>query len=204
MRWSPFLPVDSGVHPLPHFFQASMLLQMWMPRSLTRFTITTSLPLALRISETLQPRRLLRIWPRCKGLLVFGEEYSITTFLPSAERRPKFSFSWFSRKKSSQKLSDIRMLRKPFTTLNLAIIVDSFIISAPISLASCSGLRPASFPKGNTTTVRSPSNSGLVFWKLTCWALGSCPYKVLNDLIKSCLSISSNIMVNIILVQRYV
>ena len=61
------------------------------------------------------------------------------------------------------------------TRRGLHIMEDSFIISAPISLASCSGLRPDNLPKGKTTTVRSPSNSGLVFWKLTCCAGGSCP-----------------------------
>ena len=35
--------------------------------------------LNLLISDTLQPSRLLRIWPRCNGLLVFGDEYSTTT-----------------------------------------------------------------------------------------------------------------------------
>ena len=196
------MPVDSGVQPLPHFCQANMLLQICIPLSFTKLTRTTFLPLAFMISETLQPNRLLRIWPKCKGLFVLGEEYSTTTFFPETGLRPNSRFSWFSLKKFTQNLSEINKLRKPFTTLNLAIISDSLIISAPISLANCSGLRPANFPKGNTTMVMSPSNSGRVFWKFTCCTGGSCPYKVANDFINNCLNTCSNIITLVFLIAK--
>ena len=79
MRWSPFLPLVSGVSPFPHFSHASIDLQMCMPLSFTMFVFTTRLPFASIIFERLQPSRLLRTCPRCSGLLVLGEEYSIIT-----------------------------------------------------------------------------------------------------------------------------
>ena len=49
------------------------------------WVLYTFLPDALMISATEYPKRLLRMCPKCKGLLVFGEEYSIITAFSFAE-----------------------------------------------------------------------------------------------------------------------
>src|SRR5437762_1928484 len=92
-----------------------------MPRSFTMFTFFTLFPVALSNSETDQPKRLLRMWPRCNGLLVLGEEYSTSTgFMvePGADCFiPNDSSDNADRKFSSQLSSFKTKLRKPFTTL---------------------------------------------------------------------------------------
>ena len=77
-----------GVAPAAYFCQASILLQMAMPRSLMICTRTTSLPAASRMRAVDSPSRMLRTWPRCRGLLVLGEQYSTITFSPLEGWRP--------------------------------------------------------------------------------------------------------------------
>ena len=60
MRWSPFLPDDSGVSPLPYSCHASIDLQICMPRSLTILVFTTRQPLASCMRAIEEPSRLLR------------------------------------------------------------------------------------------------------------------------------------------------
>ncbi len=72
-----------------------MDLQMWMPRSLIRFTRSTSAPQASSIRATAMPIASLRRCPRCSGLLVLGQENSTTTRWPAspplAPKRPPWA-----------------------------------------------------------------------------------------------------------------
>ena len=177
MRWSPFLPDDSGVSPLPYFSHANMDLQIWIPRSFTMFVFTTLLPLASIICANDHPRRLLRTCPRCKGLLVLGEEYSIITRgeLSVACFIPKCSSASMTFSSSSQAPPPTLRFRKPFTTLNFSTAVQFACRYSPISCAVCSGLFFAAFTKGKTTSVRLPSNSLLVFCSCSIFSVASMP-----------------------------
>ena len=181
MRWSPFLPDDSGVSPLPYFSHASIDLQIWIPRSLTMFVFTTLLPLASIICANDHPRRLLRTCPRCRGLLVLGEEYSIITRgaspCPSKGRgaKPKRGSASMAFSSSSQAPPPTLRFRKPFTTLNFSTAEQFACRYSPISCAVCSGLFLAAFTKGNTTSVRLPSNSLLVFCSCSIFSVASMP-----------------------------
>ena len=159
------MPLDSGVSPLPHFCHASIDLHICMPRSLTMLVFTTWLPLASIILANDHPNRLLRTWPRCRGLLVFGDEYSIMTSgdCSLAAFLPYCSSASIAFSNSSQAPSPIDRLRNPFTTLNFSTAAQCSCRYSPISCAVCSGLFLAARTKGNTTSVRFPSNSLLVF-----------------------------------------
>ena len=135
MRWSPFLPLDSGVSPLPYFSQASIDLQIWIPRSFTILVFTTLLPLASMICANDQPKRLLRTCPRCKGLFVLGEEYSIITRGESsfACLVPKCSSLSMASNSCSQAPSPTQRFRKPFTTLNFSTAGQFACRYSPIS-----------------------------------------------------------------------
>ena len=164
MRWSPFLPAFSGVMPSPHFCHASIDLQMWMPRSLTMLVFTTLLPQALRISASENPSRLLRTCPRCRGLLVLGDEYSTITSgeFSSACFMPKSGVSMMCSSTEFQNVGSITRLRNPFITLKRSTAGSFSTSQLPISVPTASGLFRAAFTHGNTTTVRLPSNSFLV------------------------------------------
>ncbi len=177
MRWSPFLPLDSGVSPLPYFSHASIDLQIWIPRSFTMLVFTTLLPLASMICANDHPRRLLRTCPRCRGLLVLGEEYSIITRGESSVACfiPKCSSASMAFSSSSQAPPPTLRFRKPFTTLNFSTALQFACRYSPISCAVCSGLFLAAFTKGNTTSVRLPSNSLLVFCSCSIFSVASMP-----------------------------
>ena len=167
MRWSPFLPLDSGVSPLPYFSHASIDLQIWIPRSFTMLVFTTLLPLASMICANDHPRRLLRTCPRCRGLLVLGEEYSIITRGESSVACfiPKCSSASMAFSSSSQAPPPTLRFRKPFTTLNFSTAEQFACRYSPISCAVCSGLFLAAFTKGNTTwrpCHRGPSRHRLL------------------------------------------
>ena len=55
---------------------------MCMPRSFTRFAMITRCPFAFKICDTDQPRKFVLMCPKCSGLFVFGDEYSIMMVLP--------------------------------------------------------------------------------------------------------------------------
>ena len=177
MRWSPFLPLDSGVSPLPHFSQASIDLQIWMPRSFTILVFTTLLPLASIICARLQPSRLLRTCPKWRGLLVLGDEYSIITsgLLSSACFSPKWSSVSMVLSRLSHASWAMTRLRNPFTTLYAATAGHFSTKYCPISSATSSGFFLAIFTKGNTTRVRLPSNSFFVFCSCTIFSGTSWP-----------------------------
>ena len=177
MRWSPFLPLLSGVSPLPYFSHASMDLQMCMPRSLTMLVFTTLLPLAAIILARALPSRLLRTCPRWRGLLVLGDEYSIITRgdCGVAGVRPYCSWAWMSSSSSIQAAGATVRFRKPLMTLKAATAGSLPTRYAPISCAVCSGPLRDMRRKGNTTSVRCPSNSFFVFCNCTSLAGTSCP-----------------------------
>ena len=177
MRWSPFLPLVSGVSPLPYFSHASIDLQIWIPRSFTILVFTTLFPLASIIWARDHPSRLLRTCPRCRGLLVLGDEYSIITSgeLSSAFFSPYLGSLSISVSKSSQAACDMTRLRNPFTTLYADTALQFSFRNSPISWAVSSGFFLEIFRNGNTTTVRLPSNSCLVFWIWTIFGSTSWP-----------------------------
>ena len=177
MRWSPFLPLVSGVSPLPHLSHASIDLQMCMPLSFTMLVFTTRLPLASMICASDQPSRLLRTCPRWRGLLVLGDEYSIMTSgdLSSACFSPKVGSAFMLLSSESHAALATVMLRKPFTTLNFSTALQFCPSHCPISWAVSSGFLCDILRNGNTTSVRLPSNSRLVFCSCTIFSGTSCP-----------------------------
>lgn len=74
-------------------------------------------PFAARICATEYPSRLLRMWPRCSGLFVLGDEYSIITVRPVAGACPKVSSATISAKRAPQNEASSERFRKPFITL---------------------------------------------------------------------------------------
>ena len=165
MRWSPFFPLLSGVSPLPHFSHASIDLQIWIPRSFTMFVFTTRLPFACIICASDHPSRLLRTCPRCRGLLVLGDEYSIiTSGLSSvAFLYPKSASALMSLSRLIHASCDTTRLRNPLTTLKSATTEVSFSSCSPISCAVSFGFFFDVLRNGNTTSVRLPSNPSFVF-----------------------------------------
>ena len=83
------MPVLSGVAPSKRCCQAYMDLQMCTPLSFTSVALITSLPAALSSSDTENPSRLLRTCPRCRGLLVLGDENSTIILFPVGGSWPK-------------------------------------------------------------------------------------------------------------------
>ena len=161
-RWSPLIPVDSGVAPLPTFSHASMDLQMCTPLSLTRVVLITLLPLAFRSLDTESPRRLFLMWPRCRGLLVFGDENSTMMFLPVVGRSPKSLSATISPKSSFQNRLENNRLRKPLTQLYSEISGTFAFSHSPMALPVFSGVECDRRSSGKTTSVKSPVNSFLV------------------------------------------
>ena len=146
------------------------------------FVFTTRLPLASIIFANDQPSRLLRTCPRCRGLLVLGDEYSIIT-------RGDWSVAFFSPYVGSALIALSRlthafcattMFKKPFTTLKRSTASQCSCSHWPISCAVSSGFLRDIFRKGNTTSVRLPSNSRLVFCSCTMLSGTSCPYRALT------------------------
>ena len=148
-----------------------------MPRSLTMFVLTTLLPLASMIFASDQPRRLLRTWPKCSGLLVLGELYSIITKgeLSVAFRSPNLASALMSLSNPTQASLAITRFKKPFTTLKAATAVHFATKALPISCAVCSGFFFEIFRNGKTTSVRLPSKPLRVFCSCTILAGTSCP-----------------------------
>ena len=182
MRWSPLMPVLSGVAPFPYFSHANMLLQICMPRSFTILVFTTRLPLAAMMLAKAHPNRLLRTCPKCKGLLVLGEEYSIMTKgeWSVASVRPNCTSWWISVSRPIQLAGAITRFRKPLTALKSATTEGISVFRKwPSSWAVSSGFLRDIFKKGKTTNVRCPANSFFVFWSCTVSGAMSCPYKVL-------------------------
>ena len=173
MRWSPFFPLVSGVSPLPYFNHASIDLQMCMPRSFTMLVFTTLLPLASIICANDHPSRLLRTWPRWRGLLVLGDEYSIITNGDCSVMAfsPNFSSLFIEASSSIQASWAITRFRNPFTTLNSEMALQLSLRYSPISCAVSSGFFFEIFRNGNTTSVRFPSNSRFVFCSCTIFSL---------------------------------
>ena len=70
----------------------------------------------------LKPSKLLRTWPKCNGLLVFGDEYSIITSGLSAVTglKPKFLSALTFSSTLVQNDFSMVMFKKPFITLNFA------------------------------------------------------------------------------------
>ena len=66
-----------------------------------------------KILEQAQPKRIFRICPKCKGLLVLGDEYSIITRVSFEGESPKWTFLAVSATKFVQKLSEIDKFKKP-------------------------------------------------------------------------------------------
>ena len=81
--------------------------------------------------------------------------------------------------KSNHAVCEITRLRNPLTTLKSATSAIFAFSHSPISCAVASGLFLESFRKGNTTSVRFPSNSALVFCNCTIFSGTSCPYNAL-------------------------
>src|SRR5205085_8595259 len=98
-------------------FHATMLLQMCIPLSFAMAVLFTSKPFALNISEILHPKKLFRRCPRCNGLLVLGDEYSTTIFLPVAGILPYSAFEKLSVRNCSQWSSATERFRNPLMTL---------------------------------------------------------------------------------------
>ena len=131
-----------------------MLLQMWMPRSLAMQVFTTSYPLALLISATLQPKKLFRRCPRCRGLFVLGEEYSTITFRlgrrPAAQIRLVIAFT---QEGQPAAVCD-REVQKAFDhVITDEQIGPSRTSACPSSLPNTSGDRRSGLTKENNTTV---------------------------------------------------
>ncbi len=145
------------------------------------FVFTTLLPLASIILARLQPRRLLRTCPRCNGLLVFGEEYSIITSgeFSSAVFSPNFPSAWMSLSSPTHAAGATTRFRKPFTTLNELTALQLAARYSPISCAVSSGFFLDIFRNGNTTSVRLPSKVLFVFCSCTIFPGTSCPYSSL-------------------------
>ena len=163
------MPVLSGVAPLPHFSHASIDLQMCMPRSFTMFVFTTLLPLAAIICERLHPNKLLRTCPRCNGLLVLGDEYSIITSGASlpASFSPYLGAALMSLSSDTQAAGATTMFKKPCTTLYFSTAGQFSCRYLPISSAVSAGFLCDIFRKGNTTRVRLPSNVAFVLCNCT-------------------------------------
>ena len=77
----------------------------------------TLLPASESICATEYPSRLLRMWPRCSGLLVLGDEYSTITVLPVGEPLPKSASATTSASLSPQNALLNERFRKPLMTL---------------------------------------------------------------------------------------
>ncbi len=107
-----------------------------------------------------------------------GEEYSIIT---NGASSPAFlypqsgsaSMSW---SRLSHAAGAMTRFKNPFTTLKSAIAVQFAFRYSPISCAVSSGFFFDVRNKGNTTRVRLPSKSLLVFCKATIFSGTSCPY----------------------------
>ena len=110
-------------------------------------------PFAARICATEYPSRLLRMCPRCSGLLVLGDEYSIITVRPVAGACPKASSAAISAKRAAQKLLSSERFRKPFITLKALISGMLAVIYSPISVAVASGDLRLRRSSGNVTRV---------------------------------------------------
>ena len=126
---------------------------------------TTRLPLASMICASDHPSRLLRTCPRWSGLLVLGDEYSIITSGEASVTgfSPNFSFWFISLSSASHAFLSMTRLRKPPTALKSAIASQFCLMYSPISRAVSSGFLREILRNGNTTSVRLPSNSFLVF-----------------------------------------
>ena len=143
------------------------------------FVFTTRLPLASIICANDHPKRLLRTCPKCSGLLVFGEEYSIIT---NGDRSvaffsPKCGSLSISLSSPSHAFCDMTRFRKPLTTLYDAMASQCSAIHAPISSAVSSGFFFDVLSSGNTTRVRLPSNSFFVFCSCSRLSSTSAPYR---------------------------
>ena len=91
--------------------------------------------------------------PRCRGLLVLGDEYSIIIVRPVGSASPNDASAAISPKRSIQKAGERLRLRNPLMTLKAAICGLSATMRAPISLAVTSGDLWLSFSNGNVTSV---------------------------------------------------
>ena len=192
------MPLDSGVSPLPHFSHASIDLQIWMPLSLTIFVFTTLLPLASIICASDHPRRLFLTCPRWRGLLVFGDEYSIITSGESslAVFSPKRGALSMSLSSESHALEAMVMFRNPFTTLKSATASQLRARYSPMSWAVSSGFLWDILRRGNTTSVTFPSKLLFVFCRAACSAVTSAPYSSLTAFTIELLICDSTFMIN--------
>ena len=154
-----------------------MDLQMWIPRSFTIFVLTTLLPFAATMLANALPKRLLRTCPKWSGLFVFGEEYSIITNGEASVTciKPYCSSAWISFSNSIHVADAIVRFKNPFITLNAATAGSFAFRYSPISCAVCSGPFFDIFRKGNTTSVKCPSNSFFVFCICTIFSGTSWP-----------------------------
>ena len=91
--------------------------------------------------------------PRCRGLLVFGDENSTMTVLPVGACCPKSSVEAMPENTAFQYAVEKDMFRKPFTTLYDAISAKFSFIYAPIAFPVASGLVLDTFRSGKTTRV---------------------------------------------------
>ena len=125
-----------------------------MPRSFTILDLITSFPVAFNISAILHPRKLFLRCPRCKGLLVFGEEYSTMIFLPVEATVPNFLSLAAAIKNATHQASATVKLRNPFTRLKFEKIVGCLASKClPKVSPSIGSARPVFFINGNRTTV---------------------------------------------------
>ena len=103
--------------------------------------------------ETESPSRLLRMCPRCNGLLVLGDEYSmsVTGSSGAACVKPNWLSVRLLRRKSTHTSAGNERFRKPFTTLKSQCKFS--LKNPPTSVATASGDLRACFTNGNITMV---------------------------------------------------